>query len=235
VGVIQVLRERGIEPSLIVGTSAGAIIGGALAAGMDPYALEALVVKAQWADFGTLPKTPGFGVLDTAGLRTTIITVGGDRNIEDLGIRFAAIATDLVSRDSVVIDRGSLADALAASISVPGLFRPSRIEGKVLVDGGLLQNLPLEAAFNMGAQHVIGVRLAPEWDNLPSFRTSTEVHSLELRNDVTLVHPRLEARSQWVPRGIHGLVALGREAAEKAFAEYPVIRPRPDVLTHGTS
>ena len=227
VGVLQVLAERGIAPSIVVGTSAGSLMGAAYAIGIDPYELERMVLGVSWGDFGTLSMTPGFGVLDTAGLRDTVDRVGGDRLIEDLPVRYAAVATDLLSEEVVLLDHGSIVDAMRASIAVPGLFRPAKLEGHLLVDGGLLQNLPLEATFEMGARHVIGVRLAPEWDAIPRLRTALEVHALEIRSDVTLISPRVRHRSQWVARDIPGLVALGREAAEAALASYPVTTPRP--------
>lgn len=223
VGILQVLHERGIEPSIVTGTSAGAVIGAAYAAQVDPYDLADKVVRARWEDFGTLAKTPGLGVLESAGLRNTIDLMGGDRLIEDLPVRFGAVATDIKTRESVLLESGSIADAVAASIAVPGLFRPSRHEGKILVDGGLIQNLPLEAAFGMGAQHVIGVRLAPEWDLIPQFRTGVEVHEWELRDDVTLIHPLVGEHSQWVPRDTAELIQLGRVAAEAALADYPLV------------
>ncbi len=226
-GVLQVLAERGIAPSLVVGTSAGAIAGAAYAIGMDPYELADHIGHASWGDFGTFSMTPGLGLLDTDGLRETIERIGGDRLIEDLPIRFAAVATDLASQEVVLLDTGSLVDAVAASISVPGLFRPHRVHGHLLVDGGVVQNLPLEATFEMGARHVIGVRLAPEWDSLPSARSSVHVHELEIRTDVTLISPRLAHRSQWVAKDLPGQVQLGREAAEAALADYPVVTPSP--------
>jgi len=75
---------------------------------------------------------------------------------------------------------------------------------------------------------VIGVRLAPEWDYLPTMRTAIKVHEYEIRDDVTMITPRLRHRSQWVARDLPGLVQLGREAAELALADYPVINPRPE-------
>jgi NTE family protein len=226
VGVLQVLHERGIEPGIVTGTSAGAAIGAAYAAQIDPYQLAEYVVRARWENFGTVALKPGVGVLESAGLRRTIEMLGGDRLIENLPVRYGAVATDIRTRESVLLESGSLADAVAASIAVPGLFRPSRNDGKILVDGGLVQNLPLEAAFGMGAQHVIGVRLAPEWDLLPQFRTSVEVHEWELRDDVTIIHPKVGEHSQWVPRDTAELIELGRVAAEQALADYPVIAPR---------
>ena len=227
-GVLEVLYERGIAPSIVVGTSAGSIAGGAYANGRDPYALTELILGANWGDFGTFSMTPGLGLLDTDGLRETVNRVGHDSLIEDLPIRFAAVATDIKTNEAVLIDHGSLVDAIGASMAVPGLFRPKELDGHTFVDGGVVQNLPLEAAFSMGATHVIGVRLAPEWDYVPALRSAIQVHAYEIRDDVTMISPRLRHRSQWVARDLAGLVQLGREAAELALADYPVINPRPE-------
>jgi len=228
-GVLEVLHERGIHPTIVVGTSAGAIAGGAYANGFDPYEFSNLVRRARWGDFGTFSMTPGLGLLDTEGLRATVEEMSHDVRIEDMPVRFAAIATDAITNELVVIDKGSLVDAVSASIAVPGLFRPKRLEGRTLVDGGVVQNLPLEVAFEMGATHVIGVRLAPEWDLLPKGRTtSLQVHEYEIRDDVTMITPKLRHRSQWVVKDLPGLIELGREAAEFALSDYPVVHSRPE-------
>lgn len=227
VGVIQVLHERGIEPSIVVGTSAGSVIGAAYANGRDPYELEDMIVNASWGDFGTMTFRPGFGVLDTAGLRRTVESLAHkDLQIEDFQRRYAAVATDARTREAVLLDSGSAVDAMCASIAVPGLFRPARVHGHLLVDGGVVQNLPLQAAFDMGAEHVIGVRLAGEWDHGPAPRTALAIHELEIDRRVTVIVPRLGHRSQWRAKDLPGLIRLGRDAAERALAKYPVVRTR---------
>jgi NTE family protein len=227
VGVLQVLHERGIHPTIVAGTSVGSIMGGLYALGIDPYRLEVMVSHAQWGNLAWPGLNPCLGVLDQEGLRRTIEQIGGDVLIEDLPIAFAAVATDLVSRTPIILDRGNLADAMCASIAIPGVFRPTIRDGFVLVDGGLVENLPLEAVFEMGAAHVIGVRLAPEWDGLPDFHTSVHVHELEIRSDVTLIHPGLGGKSMWRLKDLADLIVLGRKGAEQRLAEYPVVNKRP--------
>jgi NTE family protein len=228
VGVLQVLQERGIRPSIIAGTSAGAVIGAGYALGRDVYEMETLVTGASWRDFGKRPRRPGWGIADSSQLRETVTRIGGhDGNIEDLEMGFAAVAADARTGAQVVLRSGSLIDAVRASMSVPGLFLPTVVDGRQLVDGGLVQNLPLETVFEMGAQHAIGVRLAPEWDRRPARRTGVLVHEWEIDRRVTMVSPRVGRRSQWRVRGLPALVRLGREAAERALADYPVVRPRP--------
>lgn len=232
VGVLQVLHERGITPAMVVGTSIGSVIGAAYAAEIDPYELEDLVLNATWGDFGTFSIAPSLGLLNTEGLRASIEAVVGDKLIENLPIRYGAVASDLARGTSVLLDHGPLYPAVAASISVPGIFAPTNLDGHLLLDGGIYENLPLEAAFEMGAHHVIGVRLAPEWDAVPSGRyTSVKIHELEIRSDVTLVSPRLQHRSQWVAKDLPGLILSGREAAERSLADYAVINPRPQTAS----
>lgn len=237
VGVLQVLQERNIRPMLVAGTSAGAIIGAAYANQADPYLLEDLVVTASWGEFGTLTVRPGLGLLDTAALRATMARISDvDLLIEDLPIRYAAVAAEAVTREPVVLDSGLLVEAMAASIAVPGLFRPTRTgDGQWLIDGGVVQNLPLETAFGMGAEHVIGVRLAAEWDGRARTGTAVAVHEWEIDTRVTIITPRLGHRSQWVAKDIDTLVGLGREAAEFALADYPIVNPRPPKAVEPTS
>lgn len=149
-----------------------------------------------------------------------------DPLVEDLPTRFAAVATDIDAREAVVIDHGSLTKAVAASIAVPGIFRPVTIDGKTLLDGGLVQNVPIQACIELGAEHVIAVRLSAEWD-LRGFETGLEVHEWEIRSDVTVLNPRVGAHSQWAVKGLKDLVRLGREAAEAEFEDYPILHERP--------
>lgn len=228
VGVLQVLHERNIRPTIVAGTSAGSLVGAAYAAGLDPYALELQALQADWGTVGDLPRTVGVGLLDTSGLRRTIDAVGGDVPIEDLPIRYCAVATDVLTGTPVILDHGSLADALCASIAVPGVFRPARIKGRILVDGALVASLPIEAAFHLGAEHVIAVRLVPEVDAIPQRYTSAHIHEFEIRSDVTLIRPKLGGRSRWIPRELDELIELGRQAAERVLGDYPVVRARPD-------
>jgi NTE family protein len=224
VGVLQVLHERGIRPSIVAGTSAGAVIGAGYVLGRDVYDMEGLVTSATWRDFGKRPRRPGLGLADSSQLRQTVERIGGhDGNIEDLPMSFAAVAADARTGALVVLRSGSLIDAVRASMSVPGLFLPTVIDGRALVDGGIVQNLPLETVFEMGADHAIGVRLAPEWDRPPAPRTAVVVHEWEIDARVTMVTPRVGRRSPWRVRGLPALVRLGREAAERTFADYPVM------------
>ncbi|WP_062289586.1 patatin-like phospholipase family protein [Demequina phytophila] len=218
IGVLKVLRERGIAPAMVVGTSAGALVGAAYAMGIDPERLEELLLDVRWQDVASVPWRPGFGLLDAEALRASVIDlIGGDVLIEDMPVRFAAVATDLGSRRAAVIERGSLVDALRASISVPGLFRPVPLEGRRLLDGGLKANLPLEETLALGASPVIAVRVAPDWD-VPGYSSSRTVRALESRPDVVVISPDLRGRTWWQTRNLDRVVEAGRAAAEATLA-----------------
>lgn len=217
IGVLQVLHERGIAPWMIAGTSSGALVGAAYAMGIDPYRLEELLVGIRWTDVARFPRRPGAGLLDSEALRGSVTElIGGDVAIEDMPMPFVAVATDLASRRARVFDRGSLIDALRASIAVPGVFRPVRIDGRRLADGGLIANLPLQAAIDMGASPIIAVRVAPEWD-VPGYSSAAALRSLEVRPDVVVIAPHLRGRQWWQTRDLHRVVEAGRAATEAAL------------------
>jgi len=218
VGVLEVLDEYGIHPPIVVGTSAGAIIGGAYAAGINPHGLGKLVRKATWANFAIFTPKPRIGILDTAGLLKTIDELGGDRLIEDLPVRFGAVATDVKTRKAVVFTSGSIGTAICASIAVPGIFAPVKRDGRWYVDGGVAANLPIQAALDLGGTHIIAVRACHEWDILHPKKVERELAALERLPNVTMIRPRLEGYAQWSRRDVSELVRRGREAAEAVVA-----------------
>ena len=146
-GVARALKEAGIPIDAIVGTSAGAVVGGLLARIDDPIQAQRLMFEwfqqARWRrDFN--PPSVSFmsGRTMTEGLQE----LADQLDIEDLPIDFAAVSCDLVSATPYIHDRGPLWQAIRASGSVPGLFPPLAVEGHLLVDGGLVANLPIEIA-----------------------------------------------------------------------------------------
>ncbi len=162
-GVIRAIEEAGIEVSCIAGTSMGALIGAIHAAGkLDE--LEASFRNFDWRKTASffdvvLPKS---GLLDGAKVVELVRTHIHADAIEMLGKPFAAVATDIVSGEEVVIRSGDVIDAVRASISVPGIFTPVRSNGRVLVDGGLTNPVPVSAVRAMGADIVIAVDLNHE-------------------------------------------------------------------------
>ncbi len=172
IGVLQALEVYGLRPSFIVGASAGALVGGLYAAGISPATLATLAHSLKWRDISSLPmtiswttlaaRTMPLGILDLDRLSDWIRNVlGADLYFADLQIPFAAIATDIANGQSIMLNEGSIASAIRASCSVPGIFTPVRRNGRLLVDGGASNNLPVSAVQQMGADYVIAVDLLP--------------------------------------------------------------------------
>ncbi len=162
-GVIRAIEEAGIEVDCIAGSSMGALIGAIHAAGKLDQ-LEATFKTFDWKTMATffdvvLPKS---GLLDGARIGELVRAHIHADAIELLPRAFAAVATDIVSGEEVVIRSGDVIEAVRASISVPGIFTPVRSNGRILVDGGLTNPVPVSAARAMGAEFVIAVDLNHE-------------------------------------------------------------------------
>ncbi len=165
IGVIRVLEQMGIEPDLIVGTSAGSIVGAGYAAGMNADQLEDaakrfdkwLFMDFAFPDLG-LPFVPGaLGLVKGEKLQRFVDDLVGHRPIELLPRRLAVAATDLQTGTTMLFTGGSTGLAVRASSSVPGVFAPPLIGGRLYVDGQVSSPLPVLAARSLGADIVIAV------------------------------------------------------------------------------
>lgn len=172
IGALQALEDNGIYPKVIAGTSVGALVGGLYAAGVSPTRLAALVQDIKWLDlvsiklptinWSDLARTIPMGLADMDKLIPWLEQVlGGPVDIEQLNLPFAAVATDVLSGETVVMNAGPLAPAIRASCGIPGIFTPYHRNGRLLVDGVVVNNMPVTVAQNLGADYVIGVDLLP--------------------------------------------------------------------------
>jgi NTE family protein len=160
VGVLKVLAEHRIPVDLIAGTSAGSIVGAALAAGMSVAEIEAMSHKVRWINM-TRPSYSPRAFLSNAPMGRFLKRHLPVATFQQLSIPFAAVACDLAKGTPKVFkNEGDLIDAIRASCAVPGIFQPIRGEnGSLLVDGGLVEPLPSATVRQMGADVVIGVDL----------------------------------------------------------------------------
>jgi len=160
IGVVRTLAAHGIIPDIIVGTSIGAVVGGC-------YAAKQLDSLETWARSLTVRGILGYldlslsgsGLIRGSHLAARLADALGDTLIESLPIRFAAIATELNTGHEVWLTRGRLVDALGASYALPGIFPPALIGGRWLVDGALVNPVPVSAARALDARLVIAVNL----------------------------------------------------------------------------
>lgn len=159
VGVLEELAEAGIHVDCVAGTSAGAVVGAAAAARRLEEFREVMTSLTRGRVFTLFDPTWGRGgLIDGRRAMGMLAPLIGNR-IEDLEIPFAAIATDLDTGQEVVLDRGPVTEAVRASIAIPGVFRPRTIDSRVLVDGGLVNPIPVSVARRMGADFVIAVSI----------------------------------------------------------------------------
>jgi NTE family protein len=160
IGVLRTLLAHGIVPDVIVGTSIGAVVGGC-------YAARQLDTLETWARKLTVRSVlghldislSGSGLIRGAHLAKQLELALSDTRIDDLPIRFAAIATEFNTGHEIWLTRGRLAEALRASYALPGIFPPVLIGGRWLVDGALVNPVPVSAARALGARLVIAVHL----------------------------------------------------------------------------
>jgi len=161
IGVIRELASMGIRPDIIAGSSVGSVVGGAYASGnLDVF--EEWVRSLGRVDIIRLldAKMTGGGFLQGKSLMNAIKKQIGDPDIEDLKIPYACVATELGTGREVWLREGSLLDACRASIALPGMFAPSRLlDNRLLLDGGLVNPVPVSLARAMGADLVIAVNL----------------------------------------------------------------------------
>lgn len=163
IGVVRALLEIGVPIDVVAGTSSGSLVGAFIAAAMSPDEMEAVATSTRWRDI-VKPVVPRMGLLNAGRLEDLLVRLLGERHIEDLALPFACVATDIVTGDEVVLRKGPLAPAVRASCSMPGFFTPIEIDGRLLVDGGVTDNVPVQVARSLGADFVIAVDLTGPLD-----------------------------------------------------------------------
>ena len=163
IGVLKVLDENKINVDFIAGTSIGALIGAIYASGVSAKEIEEIALNIDKIKTITLfaPTISHSGLIDGNKIIKFIESIIDRQNISDLNIPFAAVATDIMTGEEVVITKGSLLHTLRASISIPGIFTPAKYNGKFLVDGGLVNPVPVSVALNMSADILIAVNVIP--------------------------------------------------------------------------
>lgn len=157
IGVARVLWENKIPVDFIAGTSAGALVGACLAAGMKPEDLADIVKGLRWSKIASPVWPPGKAFLRNDRLGQLLEEKLGSIRIEDLSIPLAVVATDALTGEEVVIREGDLALAVRASTAIPAIFEPVEMDGRLLVDGATVNMLPSGICRYMGADLVIGV------------------------------------------------------------------------------
>lgn len=224
-GVIKILRDEGIPIDLIAGSSMGALVASFYGAGLDVerlYKLSRVFKRKYYLDF-TVPK---MGFIAGKRVKELIRIFTHGKRIEELDIPIGIVATDLVSGEKVVFKEGPVADAVRASIAIPGIFVPEKLDGRLFVDGGVVDRVPVSVAKEMGADIVIAV-------DVSKVKMNTEVTSIfdvimqsidimqmelvanrEVASDV-MIRPNVEMYNSKAFTNIDEIIAIGEEEAKK--------------------
>ncbi len=161
IGVIKALEESGIKVDYIAGSSMGALVGAAYASGIPIDTLEKIAINTDWVTVAKL-FVPGFstaGLVEGKRVKEFLSSIYGDVRIEDCPIPFAATAADISTGKLYIINRGSLLEAVRASISIPIVFTPVKYQDILLVDGGVVDPVPIDIVKEMGADYIIAVHV----------------------------------------------------------------------------
>ena len=167
IGVIKALEAQGIYPEIVVGTSAGSVVGAMYAAGNDGFALQKIAMdmdEATISDWALPLFGKSSGVLKGDALQSYVNKSVKNVTMEKLKLKFGAVATDLNSGLPILFQRGNTGQAVRASSSVPSVFQPVMIGGHSYVDGGLVAPVPVRFAREMGADFIIAVNISTQTD-----------------------------------------------------------------------
>lgn len=212
IGVLRAMIENGVVPSVVSGTSMGALVGGVYCAGTLDV-LHRFALDLDWKEVLThfvefnIPRS---GIIEGGRIVEFVREHIVEPQFSDLGRPFRAVATDLLNGEEVVLAQGNVIEAIRASISIPGIFTPVTINGRMLVDGGLTNPVPVNVARAMGAAIVVAVdvsalpgqgavlkrgRLSGRDDNVLKPLDSGDDHVLlqKLRQHVS------RAKKRWLP------------------------------------
>ncbi|MBN1137533.1 MAG: patatin-like phospholipase family protein [Anaerolineae bacterium] len=226
VGVLEVLDREKVPIDCIAGTSAGSLVGAAYAAGIRGERLVELTRQTRWRHMARFT-WPHDGLVSFAPLERYLTRTMGDLTFADLEIPFAAVATDMATGEQVTLRQGRVAPAVRASCSVPGVVAPLELNGRLLADGGVVNNLPISVVRDMGAEVVIAVSLFKARGRRPRgfpniLATAVEYMLVRAGDDpssadVCISLPMAGLSSILKPSGAKGSMALGRQMAEEAM------------------
>ncbi|WP_136419307.1 patatin-like phospholipase family protein [Herbaspirillum sp. ST 5-3] len=205
IGVIKALEAQGIVPDLVVGTSAGSLVGALYAAGNNGFALHKLALEmdeATISDWSVPFFSKATGVLKGEALQNYVNRTVNNVPLEKLKIPFGAVATDLHNGQPILFQRGNTGLAVRASSAVPSVFQPVKIGEHSYVDGGLVSPVPVRFAREMGADFVIAVNISSQPDAQPSSSNldvllqtfaimGQSINHYELKDADIVIQPRL--------------------------------------------
>lgn len=229
IGVIQVLEKHDVPIDMIAGSSIGSLIGALYCMGHDGATLERfahLMHEKFFLDF-TVPK---MGFVQGKKIKELLILLTQRKRIEELQIPLAIVATDLLKGEKILFRKGLVAEAIRASISIPGIFVPVKMNGRLLVDGSVVDRVPASVVKEMGADIIIAV-------DISTLKKKAQINSIldvmlqsidimqhemvrfhELNTDI-VIRPDVSNYSLRSFEHASELIELGRRETEKQLAK----------------
>lgn len=236
IGIINCLEEHGYDIKSIAGSSMGALIGGIYATGqLDVY--KDWVCKLEKMDvFRLLDFSFGEGgIIKGERIIEALRKMIGQYNIEDLPLSFTAVASDLDSQKEVWLNKGPLFDAIRASIAIPSIFTPYEYHGKRLVDGGLLNPIPIAPTLKDKTDITIAVNLSAPPIDKPYGQSATNIQDEQPHSQNKFVKFVEEIRDKVLPGepeeiGVFDIIAKSIDAMQNTIARFKLAAYAPDVI-----
>lgn len=227
IGVLRAIEERDIELTHITGTSIGALIGALFAFGKNSKEISEIMIDINWSDIADFSMSK-FGLFSNDSVGELIYEHFGDVTLEEAQISLAIVTTDIVSGKRVLLQKGNTKEAVMASTCIPGIFTPIEKEERLLVDGGLVENVPLNALREIGAKDAIVVNLNGQNKyhrpkNVFEILISSANHFMQCRNTMDVneqdivISPDLTEFNAVQTSQIEALIEAGYEEAKKVL------------------
>ena len=230
IGVLKELEEEKVPVHFVAGTSAGSLVGALYCAGYHWKDIASITKDVNWGRL-VKPTWPNLGLVSSNKLEATLNRFVKNGSFEDLKLPFRAIAVDIARGETVELDTGPLAVAVRASCSIPGIFTPTEVDGRLLVDGGVLNSVPADVVRSMGADIVIAVNLNSDRrrhgtpENVVDMIFSSfslmvaKTTEMTLREADFVIEPDLHDFSYYAMRKREQAIARGEEAARRVIEQ----------------
>lgn len=190
IGIIKVLEKENIPVDCVVGSSMGSLIGAFWASGKNASELEqiALFFKSKLATLKLIdPALPRSGLINGDEVYSFLKRNLGDKTFWDVKFPFKIVASDIFNRQIVILEEGPLADAVRISISIPGIFVPIRKESHILIDGGILNPIPVDVLVGMGIRKIIAIDTLPSPEDIKRTKTYQEEMDKKIKQERSLL------------------------------------------------
>lgn len=237
IGVLKYLEEREVKISRVAGTSAGGIVGALYCAGLSLGDIEKSVLELNWKEFFK-PTLPKIGLIDSSHVEKFVEEHIGKVTFKELKIPLLVNAVDLLSGKEVILREGPVAPAVRASCAIPGIFTPVKLEEMLLVDGGLLNNVPAKPLKEEGVDFLVAVDINAQRPLIEKPKSIFEVlmqsfYIMQRNRDLgehryadVLVEPKLKGFSIWDISKAEELVERGYSAARESLERVDFKRGR---------